>query len=96
VTREVAGHIAELARELEEAGHGSETVATFLMRCLFTMFAEDVGLLPERTLVKLLEDECIPNPAKFPIQVMNLWAAMNEGGFWPTGKLLRFNGGLFA
>ena len=96
VTREVAGHIAELARELEEAGHGSETVAAFLMRCLFTMFAEDVGLLPERTLVKLLEDECIPNPAKFPVQMMNLWAAMNEGGFWPTGKLLRFNGGLFA
>ena len=96
VTREVAGHIAELARELEEAGHGSETVAAFLMRCLFTMFAEDVGLLPERTFVKLLEDECIPNPAKFPVQVMNLWAAMNEGGFWPTGKLLRFNGGLFA
>jgi len=96
VTREVAGHIAELARELEEAGNGSETVAAFLMRCLFTMFAEDVGLLPERTFVKLLEDECIPNPAKFPVQVMNLWAAMNEGGFWPTGKLLRFNGGLFA
>jgi hypothetical protein len=96
VTREVAGHIAELARELEESGHGSETVAAFLMRCLFTMFAEDVGLLPERTFVKLLEDECIPNPAKFPVQVMNLWAAMNEGGFWPTGKLLRFNGGLFA
>jgi hypothetical protein len=21
---------------------------------------------------------------------------MNGGGFWPTGKLLRFNGGLFA
>lgn len=55
ITREVAGHIAELARELEEAGHGSETVAAFLMHCLFTMFAEDVGLLPERIFVKLLE-----------------------------------------
>lgn len=96
VTREVAGHIAELARELEAAGHPSEVVAAFLMRCLFTMFAEDVGLLPERLFVDLLEDECIPDPAKFPVRVMNLWAAMNEGGFWPTGKLLRFNGGLFA
>jgi hypothetical protein len=34
VTREVAGHIAELAQELEEAGHDSEIVAAFLMRCL--------------------------------------------------------------
>ena len=40
MTREVAAHIAELAQELEEAGHGSEIVAAFLMRCLFTMFAE--------------------------------------------------------
>jgi hypothetical protein len=96
VTREVAGHIAELARDLEAAGHPSEIVAAFLMRCLFTMFAEDVGLLPERLFVELLENECIPDPTKFPIRVMNLWAAMNEGGFWPTGKLLRFNGGLFA
>jgi hypothetical protein len=96
VTREVAAHIAELAKELEAAGHGSEVVAAFLMRCLFTMFAEDVGLLPERLFVKALEDDWIPHPEKFQVGVTNLWSAMNHGGFWPSGKLLRFNGGLFA
>ncbi|RPE65079.1 type II restriction/modification system DNA methylase subunit YeeA [Tibeticola sediminis] len=47
VTREVAAELAELARSLEAAGHRAETVAAFLTRCLFSMFAEDVGLLPE-------------------------------------------------
>ncbi|RIL05977.1 MAG: SAM-dependent methyltransferase [Proteobacteria bacterium] len=96
VTKEVAGHIAELAKELEAVGHESEMVAAFLMRCLFTMFAEDVGLLPEQLFTRTLEAHWIPKPETFASGVMNLWAAMNEGGWSATGKLLRFNGGLFA
>lgn len=46
VTREVAAHLAGLSKGLGEAGHSPEAVATFLMRAIFTMFAEDVGLLP--------------------------------------------------
>lgn len=38
--------LARLARALEQAGHDPEAVAGFLTRCLFTLFAEDVGLLP--------------------------------------------------
>ena len=45
VTREIATYIANLAKKLEADKHPPEAVATFLMRCLFTMFAEDVGLL---------------------------------------------------
>ena len=48
VTREVAERLAEVAKALEGAGHDAETVAGFLSRCLFTMFAEDVELLPRR------------------------------------------------
>ena len=36
----------------------------FLMRCLFTMFAEDVGLLPEKSFKEVLE-ECEKNPEAF-------------------------------
>ncbi len=96
VTREVAGHLAALARELEAAGHAPESVASFLMRCLFTMFAEDVGLLPDRLFTKALEEQWIPHPEKFRVDVVNLWASMNDGGWSVAGKLLRFNGGLFA
>ncbi|WP_296872868.1 DNA methyltransferase, partial [Tibeticola sp.] len=49
VTREVAAELAQLARSLEAAGHAPQAVAAFLTRCLFSMFAEDVGLLPHDT-----------------------------------------------
>jgi hypothetical protein len=48
VTREIAGYIANVARSLDGSGHDPVTVAMFLMRCLFTMFAEDIELLPSR------------------------------------------------
>lgn len=97
VTREIAAHLADLARGLEEAGHPQEGIAKFLMRCLFTMFAEDVGLLPEHVFAKALEKEWIPDPKKFKPQVESLWRIMNDGGeAFTLGKVMRFNGGLFA
>jgi hypothetical protein len=95
VTREVAAHLAELARVLEEAGEPPERVARFLMRAIFTMFAENVGLLPEGLFVRLIEEHWLPNPPSFPGGIRSLWKAMNEGGDYFVGKLLRFNGGLF-
>src|ERR1700738_991096 len=52
-----------------------------LMTCLFTMFAEDVGLLPEKSFKEILE-ECEKNPDVFRHDVTQLWEAMNAGG-WP-------------
>src|SRR5438477_39062 len=65
VTRDVAEQIAALAKALESGGEDPQLVATFLMRCLFTMFAEDVGLLPERLFSKALEEWWIPSPEAF-------------------------------
>lgn len=97
ITREVAGYLGNLAKKLEEDGHPQELVATFLMRCLFTMFAEDVGLLPEHAFTNALEKFWIPSPASFPGGIESLWRTMNDGGhvFGVVGKILRFNGGLF-
>ncbi len=95
VTREVAGHLAELAKRLEKAGHNQVSVAKFLMRCLFTMFAEDVGLLPDNLFTNYLRDFWVKSPASFPGGIQALWQAMNTGGNLPTAKVLRFNGGLF-
>ncbi|NBC47434.1 MAG: class I SAM-dependent DNA methyltransferase, partial [Gammaproteobacteria bacterium] len=55
VTRAISAKLASLARSLEGDGQAPEQVAGFLMRCLFTMFAEDVGLLPARSFSGLLE-----------------------------------------
>lgn len=96
VTRDIADQIAALARALEAAGHPPERVATFLMRCLFTMFSEDVGLLQDRVFTRFLEEYWLPRPETFQAGVASLWKAMDEGADFLTGKLLRFNGGLFA
>lgn len=99
VTREVAEHLAQLAKLLERREKDAGRVAQFLMRCLFTMFAEDIGLLPEhgfqRMLAEIVADE---RPDRFRQQAEHLWRTMDRGGFHPSFKndLLRFNGGLFA
>ncbi len=100
VTREIAGYLAELAKSLEQAGHDPEVVAQFLTRCLFCMFAEDVGLLPERSFTELLNS--LPaDGTGFVSIVRTLFREMNEGtkddiSVVLRKKLLRFNGGLFA
>ena len=96
VTREVASHLAALARSLEAAGHDPQAAAQFLMRCLFTMFAEDVGLLPRRSFTGLLA-ELRAEPEKFAPMAHSLWSTMHLGGFSPVLRewLPHFNGGLF-
>ena len=95
VTMEVASRLATLAATLERAGHDPEVVAKFLMRCIFTMFAEDVGLLPEPIFTQGLQ-RWLEHPETFKEAVEGLWRAMNAGEtFGVLGRLLRFNGGLF-
>ena len=96
VTREVAADLAELTKTLE-GQHEPQEVAHFLMRCIFTMFAEDVGLLKEHLFTDALKTRWQETPKSFKPEVETLWQAMNEGGtFGFHGRLLRFNGGLFA
>ena len=96
MTREIADRLAKLARALE-GKHPPEDVSGFLMRCLFTMFSEDVDLLPLGSFTKLL-GEMKQRPDSFVPALESLWQSMDTGGFSPIlkEKLLRFNGGLLA
>lgn len=97
VTREIAGHLANVARSLDPDGKNQEQVAKFLMRCLFTMFAEDVELLPRGIFADALRNRWIEKPELFPGEVEELWRKMNEGGYlFGAGNIWQFNGGLFA
>ncbi len=95
VTRDIAARLARLAQALERE-HDPDTVAHFLMRCLFTMFAEDVGLLPAGSFTQLLAD-ARHNVAHFPRFVEELWSTMAHGGFSLALRLPipHFDGGLF-
>ncbi|MBS3910986.1 MAG: class I SAM-dependent DNA methyltransferase [Hydrogenophaga sp.] len=105
VTRAVAAELANLAKSLEAAGHRPETVAAFLTRCLFSMFAEDVGLLPDNQqpgatdtgsfahLLKTYREQ----PATLAQMLKVFWQGMDVGGFNAAiaQDVLRFNGKLF-
>lgn len=97
VTRQIAERLAAVSKALESgAKHPLQEVAMFLMRCLFTMFAEDVGLLPEKSFKKVLE-RCESEPDKLGPMVGQLWEAMDKGGFAYAieANVRRFNGEFF-
>ncbi|MEX0843451.1 MAG: DNA methyltransferase, partial [Gemmatimonadota bacterium] len=94
VTREIARHLAELAGALEGRGHDHETVARFLIRTVFTLFAEDVGLLPGRPFQALVEGS-FQRPERFGEGVVQLWRAMDSGGWFGAVELLQYNGHFF-
>jgi hypothetical protein len=99
VTREIAERLAEVSRRLER-NHPPEEVAHFLMRCIFTMFAEDVDLLPKGRFTELLT-ECLEAPDSFAPLVQELWRKMDAPAhadrFYSLFRthLRWFNGGLF-
>ena len=96
VTREIAEHLAELGKSFEGQGHDSETVARFLMRCLFSMFAEDVDLIPYGSFTELLV-KLRGHPEHAQPSLAGLWQTMDTGGFSQVlmQDLKKFNGGLF-
>ena len=96
VTREVAGHLAALGRSFEGQGHQPEDVARFLMRCLFTMFAEDVDLIPHGSFTALLH-KLRGTPDMADTVLSGLFRAMDKGEKSETLliKLKQFNGFLF-
>jgi len=96
VTREIAEKLGRLAQSLERSGHSAEAVATFLMRALFTMFAEDVELLPKDSFINLLKS-LQGHSSQFVPMIEELWGRMKTGGFSTVlrEKVVRFNGGLF-
>ncbi len=97
VTRDIADRLAKLAKSLETDGHDPQIIAGFLQRCLFTMFAEDIGLLPEDGFRNLLE-RVKTNPHGFPVLITGLWKEMATGTQYSAllfQEIAHFNGGLF-
>jgi hypothetical protein len=96
VTRDVANRLASVSKALESDGLDRERVSSFLTRCLFSMFAEDVGLLPPRSFLDLLSS-VRDRPAQFVPLLSELWQAMDKGEFSTAirAHLPLFNGKLF-
>jgi hypothetical protein len=99
VTRQIADLLARLAKDIEAREQNPDRVAAFLMRLLFTMFAEDTGLIPKASFSAMLA-KVRDRPENLPPMLADLWAKMDRGGFvaalGEAGETVRkFNGYLF-
>lgn len=97
VTGEIALLLATVSRRLEARGYNAESVSGFLMRVLFTMFAEDTEVLLPKDSFKNLLREHIGNAQQLHHSLAALWRAMDKGDFAPALRqhVKRFNGYLF-
>ncbi len=94
VTERAATTFAELAQGLRDRGHDPQTVAHFVNRLVFCMFAEDVGLLPGNMFTRMLE-HARRRPEEFADLARDLFGAMSTGGRIGFEAVAWFNGGLF-
>ena len=94
VTERAAATFAELAQGLRDRDHDPQTVAHFVNRLVFCMFAEDVGLLPDDMFTRMLA-HARRNPEKFADYASRLFGAMATGGDIDFQAVAWFNGGLF-
>ena len=95
VTEMAAREFATLADSLRARGVDPQRAAHFLMRLLFCLFAEDIGLLPPKLFSVLLE-RTRHRPADFKTRLAQLFAAMATGGAFGADDIAHFNGDLFT
>ena len=94
LTERAAATFASLAQALRERGHNPQSVAHFVNRLVFCMFAEDVGLLPDNMFTRMLEHSR-QHPENFVNLACDLFGAMSDGGRIGFEAVAWFNGGLF-
>jgi len=95
VTEAAAAEFSKLAERLRAQGVEPSSAAHFLMRLLFCLFAEDIGLLPDKLFTKLVE-RTRTRPEEYSRRLRQLFEAMASGGSFGSDDIPYFNGGLFA
>jgi type II restriction/modification system DNA methylase subunit YeeA len=95
LTERAAASFAGLAGRLRDRGHPPPDVAHFVIRLVFCLFADDVGLLPSGLFERML-GAAHKAPARFADYASRLFRAMAErGGEVDFTPIAWFNGGLF-
>jgi hypothetical protein len=93
ITEEAARTFAATAERLRAGGVPPERVSHFLTQCVFSFFAEDVGLLPVRLFERLVGVRVAPEALR--LQLAKLFETMRDGGLFGVEDVPWFNGGLF-
>jgi type II restriction/modification system DNA methylase subunit YeeA len=96
VTEAAAAEFAKLAASLENRNPDPQAVAHFLMRLLFCLFADSIGLLPEHLFRRMIETDRARS-VNFTRKLRQLFAAMSSAGNnFGEHDIRWFNGGLFG
>jgi len=98
ITEQAAERFGLLADGMRLRGVPAQTAAHFLMKLMFCMFAEDIGLLGTRDnkLFKKIMLSAKDEPPRLAEHLRGLFQAMATGGYFGADRILHFNGGLFA
>lgn len=95
VTKDAAREFATLADRLRAREVQPTEAAHFLIRLLFCLFAEDVGLLPANLFSRLVQLGK-KDAALFNRQIRDLFGAMaTRNSYFGVDQIKHFNGGLF-
>ena len=106
VTQDIAALLAKMTQTMERRAPSDDSVqkaewaykvSKFLMRCIFAMFAEDIGLLPKGAFLKLIGQHK-GKARHFHTTSDQFFREMDKGAkFSPLiqEKIRQFNGGLF-
>lgn len=100
VTKETSNQFGKIADDLRAWGDhkkGSDQDwqnARFISKLIFSMFAEDIGLIPRNSFSEIVEESSV-NHEELANNLRNFFTTMNTGGFYGRHKLPKINGSLF-
>ena len=96
VTEEAARKFADLSESIHKHNPKLEPlqVARFLVKIIFCLFSEDVGLLPKDLFARIV-GKTVDSPGKFTRNLRDLFKAMSTGGDVWGEDIAYFDGGLF-
>jgi hypothetical protein len=97
VTVLAAEKIAAMYRSMVKRKLDPDEALHYALQCIVSLFAEDVGLLPDKIFTRIIE-ECIQKKASPYDLIGGLFNEMNKPGITPAGYYKGvdyFNGGLF-
>lgn len=95
VTKQAAREFARLADILrKDWGEDPQQTAHYLIRLLFCLFAEDIGLLPRGLFTRLIQ-QTSGTVTEYTDRIRGLFAAMSTGGWFGVERIAFFDGGLF-
>jgi type II restriction/modification system DNA methylase subunit YeeA len=95
ITEATVKQFLNIAQSLKERENNPDKTAHFLVKCVFTLFAEDMDLLPRDGFTQLLE-AAKEKPELFKPMAEQLFALMSEGGISILGHIPHFNGQVFS